>query len=275
MMDEIDISALLQEELRNTDPTLGSASSFLNVVSGGAGGKRSERSQAVTTKEAESVRRDVGIKEAVRRDVVCEEAVRRDVVSEAAVRRDVVIEEAVRRDVVEAESVRRDVVIKESVRRDVVIKEAVQRDVVDAEVVRRDDDDAESVRRDFGEPEAEREIVGDTDVDAGELVNMLETVTRAGIIVANVAGQQQPTASYLEKQRTTRIVATESLLREELAKPNPSLLSIAAFRKVAYGDGNGGEAESSVGQTVVKGMPGSGKKPRCRRPRRQSSLVCT
>jgi len=112
----------------------------------------------------------------------------------------------------------------------------------------------------LGEPEVEREIVGDTDDVAGEVANMLEMVTRAGTIFVNVTGQQQPTARYLEKQRTTRIIAAESLLREELAKPNPSLLSIAAFRKVAYGDEKGGEAESSVGRMVVWGDSGEREK---------------
>jgi len=93
--------------------------------------------------------------------------------------------------------------------------------------VQRDGDDADSVRRDFAEPEVEREIVVDTDVVAGEVVNTLETVTRTGMKFANVTGQLQPTARYLEKQCTTRIIAAESSLREELAKPNPSLLSIA------------------------------------------------
>jgi len=40
MIDEIDSSALVQEELRNKDPTLASASSYLSVVTGGGGGKR-------------------------------------------------------------------------------------------------------------------------------------------------------------------------------------------------------------------------------------------
>jgi len=46
-----------------------------------------------------------------------------------------------------------------------------------------------------------------------------------------------PSAKYLEKQRTTCILAAESLIRDELRKVNPSETSIAAFRKAAYGDG--------------------------------------
>jgi len=41
MIDEIDASALMQEELRRTDPTLASVSSFLSVVAGGIKRKRS------------------------------------------------------------------------------------------------------------------------------------------------------------------------------------------------------------------------------------------
>jgi len=40
MLDEIEVSEMLQEELRKTDPTLASASSFLNVVTKGAGRKK-------------------------------------------------------------------------------------------------------------------------------------------------------------------------------------------------------------------------------------------
>jgi len=55
MIKEIEVSEMLQEELRKTDPTLASASSFLNVVTGGAGRKKGARSGEVTTEEAEVV----------------------------------------------------------------------------------------------------------------------------------------------------------------------------------------------------------------------------
>jgi len=57
-------------------------------------------------------------------------------------------------------------------------------------------------------------------------------------------GRPQPSARYIEKQRVIRITAAESLLKEELAKNNPSLTSIAAFRKAAYGD----ESHKKTGQ---------------------------
>jgi len=43
MMEEIDASALMQVELRKIDPTLASASSFLSVVTGGAGRKKTRK----------------------------------------------------------------------------------------------------------------------------------------------------------------------------------------------------------------------------------------
>jgi len=52
MMDEIDASALFQEELRETDPTLASASSFLSVVTGGAGRKKNAQTAKVAKEEA-------------------------------------------------------------------------------------------------------------------------------------------------------------------------------------------------------------------------------
>jgi len=114
MIDEIDASVLVQGELRKTDPTLASASSFLDVVTGG--GTKRKRS----VKEAEDVPATEG---------------------------------------------------------------------------------------------------GDVPV-ATKVVDVLPP----------------PSAKYLEKQRTTRILAAESLIRDELRKANPSETSIAAFRKAAYGD---------------------------------------
>jgi len=55
MIDEIDASALMQAELRRTDPTLASASSFLSVVTGGIKRKRIvEESEDVPVTEAET-----------------------------------------------------------------------------------------------------------------------------------------------------------------------------------------------------------------------------
>jgi len=58
--------------------------------------------------------------------------------------------------------------------------------------------------------------------------------------------------SYFEQQRAMRITAAESLLRDELKKPNPSPVSLAAFRQAAYGDESVGESKSSAGWPVVE-----------------------
>jgi len=55
-----------------------------------------------------------------------------------------------------------------------------------------------------------------------------------GIIPPSI--QTRSDARYIEKQRTTRIIAAKSLLEEELAKSGPSLASVATFRAAAYGN---------------------------------------
>jgi len=55
--------------------------------------------------------------------------------------------------------------------------------------------------------------------------------------------QTRSESRYTEKPRTTRIVATTSLLEEELDKSQPSLASVATFRAAAYGDDISGKAE--------------------------------
>jgi len=67
-------------------------------------------------------------------------------------------------------------------------------------------------------------------------------------------------ARYLEKQRTSRIIAAESLLRDKPKKVNPSLASVLAFRKAAYGDETMGETESSAGRSIVKEVPSEKKR---------------
>jgi len=113
-------------------------------------------------------------------------------------------------------------------------------------------DEAEVVRQDGQEAEVERKFDRDTDVVTNEVGDMHGVVTRTGRIGATITGQQQPTARYLEKQRTTRIIAAEPLLRDELKKVNPSLASGTAFRKAAYGNETMGETESSAGRSIIK-----------------------
>jgi len=148
MMNEIDASALMQEKLRKIDPTLASASSFLSVVTGGAGRKKNAQAVKVAAVAAEVVR-----------------------------------------------------------------KKAKGAGLVTDEV--------ENVRA---------------------VVTGVETAS------TTLPGQQQPTARYIEKQRTTRIVAAESLLREELKKANSSLASVTTFRKAAYGDESMGKTELGAEQ---------------------------
>jgi len=69
-----------------------------------------------------------------------------------------------------------------------------------------------------------------------ESENVTVTETETKVVSTKLAVVQPPSVRYLEKQRTTRIVAAESLLRDELKKINPSMTSVAAFRKAAYGD---------------------------------------
>jgi len=122
----------------------------------------------------------------------------------------------------------------------------------EAEVVRQDGEEAEAVRQDVEEAEVEREFDRDTDVVTDKVGDTRGAETRTGTIGAKITGQRQPTARYLEKQRTTRIIAAESLLRDELKKVNPSLASVTAFRKAAYGDETMGETESSAGRSIIK-----------------------
>jgi len=72
-----------------------------------------------------------------------------------------------------------------------------------------------------------------------------EPIADVGAKVAptGTAALPPPSVKYLEKQRKTRMVAAKSLLRDELKKTNPSLVSIAAFRKAAYGEESRGAIE--------------------------------
>jgi len=79
--------------------------------------------------------------------------------------------------------------------------------------------------------EVVRKEAKDADVVTDEVEVVRAVVTGAETASTTLSGQQQPTARYIEKQRTTRIVTAEFLLREELKKANPSLASVTAFRK--------------------------------------------
>jgi len=72
-----------------------------------------------------------------------------------------------------------------------------------------------------------------------------EAKNKADIVTGTIplSIQTRSDARYIEKQRTTRIIAVKSLLEEELAKSRPSLASIATFRAAAYGDDRSGKAE--------------------------------
>jgi len=59
MMEEINASALMQEELRKIDPTLASASSFLSVVTEGAGRKKNAQPAKVAAVAAEVLQIEV------------------------------------------------------------------------------------------------------------------------------------------------------------------------------------------------------------------------
>jgi len=75
-------------------------------------------------------------------------------------------------------------------------------------------------------------------------------------------------AKYNARQRIIRVTAAMSLLKEELAKVNPCLPSVAAFRKAAYGDestttnsGAPGDIEREETATVVESFLGLGSIP--------------
>jgi len=77
-----------------------------------------------------------------------------------------------------------------------------------------------------------------------------KNISEANVKMARPAKRVPPTidrppmsARCVEKQRVIRITVSESLLKEELAKDNLSLASIAAFRKAAYGDENSSSAD--------------------------------
>jgi len=61
----------------------------------------------------------------------------------------------------------------------------------------------------------------------------------------------QPSLRVVEKQRAIRIIAAESLLREELAKDKPVIASVAAFKKVAYGEESRGNISQDIGPTTT------------------------
>jgi len=82
---------------------------------------------------------------------------------------------------------------------------------------------------------------------AGKSVKATETVPRILPIVEAV----QPSLRVVEKQRAIRIIAAESLLREELAKIKPVLASVAAFRKAAYGKKCLGDNSQGIGSITA------------------------
>jgi len=182
MLKEIEISEMLQQEQRKTDPNLASASSFLNVVTGGRGRKKEAKPVEVAIEAAESIRRNAEM----------------------------------------------------------------------SEVVRPNAEAAESVRRDVEQPGIETVIVGDPEGVSEEVLSTGGMATTAVRIGVNTTAQRQLPDTSLEQQRATRITAAKSLLRDELRKPNPSPVSLAAFRQAAYGDGGIGESKSSVGRSAVE-----------------------
>jgi len=76
MLKEIELSEMLQQELRETDPNLASALSFLNVVTGEKGRKKSVKPGEVTIGAAEPVRRNAKTAEVVRLNSEMAELVR-------------------------------------------------------------------------------------------------------------------------------------------------------------------------------------------------------
>jgi len=134
--------------------------------------------------------------------------------------------------------------------------EPVRRNAETSEVVRPNAETAEPVRRYVEKARIEHVIVGDPEGVLGEAMSTGGIATTGGIIGVNITGQRQLADGDLEIQRATRITAAESLLRDELRKPNPSQVSLAAFRQVAYGDAHGdggmGEPKPSIGRSVVE-----------------------
>jgi len=81
-----------------------------------------------------------------------------------------------------------------------------------------------------------------------------EPIAEAGAKVAStgIVALLTPSAKYLEQQPKTRIVAAKSLLGDELKKTNPSMVSIAAFRKDAHGEESRGAIKSGAVQTMMQ-----------------------
>jgi len=76
-------------------------------------------------------------------------------------------------------------------------------------------------------------------------------------VVANVttempSGPSLRDVKFAERQRLTRITAAKSLLKEQLKKKNPSIASIATFRKEAYGEGGHQDGVDKADATVAK-----------------------
>jgi len=59
-------------------------------------------------------------------------------------------------------------------------------------------------------------------------------------------------AKYNARQQAIRVTTAKSLLKKELAKANPSLASMSAFRKAAYGDESVAAATAEPGDVVMK-----------------------
>jgi len=80
-----------------------------------------------------------------------------------------------------------------------------------------------------------------------------ENVKMAGtaLRVPPTIDRPQSSARCVQKQRVIRITASELLLKGELAKENPLVASIAAFRKAAYGDESRGNTNQYRGQIAT------------------------
>jgi len=92
---------------------------------------------------------------------------------------------------------------------------------------------------------------GSVDVAADAAVMTTETIADVGAAVPS--GPSPWEIKYAERRRVTRITAAKSLLKDELKKRNPSSVSIAAFRKAAYGDESKAETNLDTGGEATGG----------------------
>jgi len=108
--------------------------------------------------------------------------------------------------------------------------------------------DAIPIKETFDDVGDETAITGVAVVEDVAVVTVrtdVASVMSAANIAAGVTrGLSLKEAKYEERMRVTRITAAKSLLKDELKKAYPSSVSIAAFRKAAYGDESCGETSS-------------------------------